>query len=1036
MNYNRINNLIGWMVFAIACTVYLMTMERSTSFWDTGEFISGAYKLQIPHPPGAPLFLLIGRFFVILFGDSPATAAIAVNSMSAIASGCTILFLFWTITYFAKKIIQKNNEPNNKALKNKEAGNKLPLLPLSNSQLFAIMGAGAVGALSYTFSDSFWFSAVEGEVYALSSFFTAIVFWAALKWEQRADRPGADRWLVLIFFLMGLSIGVHLLNLLTIPAIVMVYYFRKYKVSIRGSIVAFLTGCLITGLVQIFVIQYSIKAAGAFDVFFVNNLGLPFFSGFIVFFLSIGVILMLTIRYASKKRYHYLKLGTFSLMFMLLGYSTYLTTMLRSNANPAMDMFNVDNPIALERYLGREQYGDWPIIYGPDFTDPAPVIRGKEIYTKSDKQYVSAGRPGKSDWSNATGAHLFPRMWDAGNDRNQQQVYRNYAGLEEGETPTLPSNIRYFASYQAGWMYMRYFMWNFAGKQNDLQGYGNIRDSNWISGIPFVDNVMYGPQKNLPDSIRLNNKAHNELFMLPLALGLAGMFFQYKKNRQQFLVNMLLFFFTGLAIVIYINQAGLQPRERDYSFVGSFYAFAVWIGLGSLLVARQITHFVKPVHAAYVGIALCMAVPLLMAVQEWDDHDRSKKTLARDMAKDYLESCPKNAILFSFEDNDTYPLWYAQEVEGIRPDVRVMVNTLTGTDWYLNQLRYKINESAPFDVIFTKEQTHGNQREILYYSKLPGFDQDKYYDLYSTLKNVVASDDPRYTGTTEDGDTYHLLPMRKFSVPVNQEAIKKSGLVNPGDSIVNELKLDLSGKNYLLRNDLTMLSIIATSNFERPVCFTSNSELSELGLDKYARLEGLIYRLVPVENPEVDDERSYKHIMEQFEYGNTDKEDVYLDEDNRRRLNIIKLAHAQLAVSLANAGNKEKAREVLNWFESRVKSANLPHGMTSNRGNQHNAISSEFLRAAYLSGDLALAKNISHDLKKDLKQQLSYYRLLGDELLQDEQLAQYAYQQMQGKPADLSDRQLSFVNDILSSFQLLRQLESWEKEQHPDNSPN
>jgi hypothetical protein len=1025
MKYNRVNNLIGWMVFVIACTVYLMTMERSTSFWDTGEFISGAYKLQIPHPPGAPMFLLIGRFFIILFGDNPATAAIAVNSMSAVASGFTILFLFWTITYFAKKIIQKNTGPNGKELKNKDAGNKLPL---GNSQLFAIMGAGAVGALSYTFSDSFWFSAVEGEVYALSSFFTAIVFWAALKWEQRADQPGADRWLVLIFFLMGLSIGVHLLNLLTIPAIVMVYYFRKYKVSIKGSILAFLTGCIITGLVQIFVIQYSVKAAGAFDVFFVNNLGLPFFSGFIFFFVLITVVAVLTIRYSSKKRYHYLRLGTFSLMFMLLGYSTYLTTMLRSNANPSMDMFNVDNPIALEGYLGREQYGDWPIIYGPDFTEHAPVIPGKETYTKRDKQYVSAGRPGKSDWSGAPGAHLFPRMWDAGNDRNQHNVYRNYAGLEEGETPTLASNIKYFASYQAGWMYMRYFMWNFAGKQNDLQGYGNIRDSNWISGIPFVDNVMYGPQKNLPDSIRLENKAHNELFMLPLALGLAGMFFQYKKNRQQFLVNLLLFFFTGLAIVIYINQAGLQPRERDYSFVGSFYAFAVWIGLGSLLVSKQIARFIKPVNAAYVGIALSMTIPVLMAEQEWDDHDRSRKTLARDMAKDYLESCPKNAILFSFEDNDTYPLWYAQEVEGIRPDVRVMVNTLTGTDWYLNQLRYKINESAPFDVIFTKEQTQGNKREVLYYSKLPGFDQDKYYDLYSTLKNVVASDDPRYTGTSEDGETYHLLPMRKFSVPVNSDAVKKNGLVNAGDSIVNELKLDLSGKNYLLRNELTMLSIIATSNFERPVCFTSSSQLGELGLDKYARLEGLVYRLVPVENPEVDNERSYKHIIKQFEYGNTDKVDVYLDEDNRRRLNIIKLAHAQLAISLANAGKKDRAKEVLNRFETRVKSSNLPHGMTSNRGNQHNAISSEFLRAAYLSGDLLLAKKISGELKKDLRQQLNYYRLLGDEDLQDEQLAQYAYQQMQGKPADLADKQLSFVNDILSSFQLLRQLESWEND--------
>ncbi|RYG04651.1 MAG: hypothetical protein EOO02_05645 [Chitinophagaceae bacterium] len=701
--------------------------------------------------------------------------------------------------------------------------------------------------------------------------------------------------------------------------------------------------------------------------------------------------------------------------------------MLRSNANPAMDMFNVDNPIALERYLGREQYGDWPLAYGPDFTGQAPVVPGKEVYTKSNDKYVPAGKTAHSDWSNAPGAHIFPRMWDAGNDRSQHDVYRAYGGLEDGESPTLAHNVRYFATYQAGWMYMRYFMWNFAGKQNDLQGYGNIRDSNWISGIPFVDNVMYGPQKNLPDSIRVNNKAHNEFYLIPLVLGLAGMVFQYRQNKPGFIVNLLLFFFTGLAIVVYLNQAGLQPRERDYSFVGSFYAFAAWIGLGSIWVSRQLARVLKPGHAPFASAFLCMATPVIMAQQGWDDHDRSKKTLARDMAKNYLESCPKNAILFSFEDNDTYPLWYAQEVEGIRPDVRVMVNTLSGTDWYLNQLRYKVNESAPFDVIFTKDQTLGNKREVLYYSKLPGFDQEQYYDLYQTLKNVVASDDPRFTTTAEDGETYHLLPMRKFKVPVDVEAVRKSGLVNSADSVVSELKLDLSAKNYLLRNDLTMLSIIATSNFERPVCFTSNSSLRELGLDKYARLEGLIYRLVPVENSEVDNERSYRHVMNQFEYGNTGKNNVYLDEDNRRRLNIMKLAHAQLAISLVNAGKSEQAGEVLHKFDSNVSSDNLPYGMTSNRGNQHNAISAEFLRAAYLSGDLTLAKKISVDLKKDLQQQLSYYRLMGDEYLPEEQLAQMAYESMQGKFTNLANSQLSFVNDIVSSYQLLRQLDNWEK---------
>ncbi len=1011
MSYSRVNNLIGWTVCIIACTVYLITMERTASFWDTGEFISGAYKLQVPHPPGAPLFILLGRFFIILFGDNPATAALAVNSLSAVASAVTILFLFWTITYFAHKLLQKNDEPLNRA------------------KIFTIMSAGVTGALAYTFSDSFWFSAIEGEVYALSSFFTAIVFWAILKWERRADEPGADRWLVFIFFLVGLSIGVHLLNLLTIPAIVMVYYFRRYKTTAKGTILAFFIGCIITGVVQKFVIQYSVKAAGWFDILFVNDLGMPFFSGFAFFFLFLAGTFIVVLRYAARKKYYYLKLGTWSVAFVMLGYSTYLTTMIRSNANPAMDMFNVDNPISLEGYLSRDQYSDWPILYGPDFTDSPPLTSNGELYVKGEKKYENAGKDIRQDWSNAPSAHIFPRMWDAANDRNQQSVYRTYAGLDEGEAPTMADNVQYFASYQTGWMYMRYFMWNFAGRQNDLQGFGNVRDSNWISGVPFVDNIIYGPQERLPDSVREGNKAYNRFFMLPLALGLAGIFFQYKRNKKNFLVNLLLFFFTGLAIVIYLNQSGTQPRERDYAYVGSFYAFAIWIGLGMLCVAHHLGRLFKPPVTAYVAAAVCIsAVPTLMAQQGWDDHDRSRKTLARDMARDYLESCPPNAILFSFEDNDTYPLWYAQEVEGIRPDVRVIVHTLAGTSWFLDQLRYKVNESAPFDVIFTKEQTQGNKREVVYYSKLPGFDENKYYDLYSSLKNIVGSDDPRFTVEADDGETYNILPIRKFNVPVDIDVVKKNGLSNQGDSVVSELRLDLSSRNYLLRNHLAILSVIATTKWERPVCFTSNMELGSLGLDKYARLEGLVYRLVPVENSQVDNERSYKHIMEKFEYGNTDKEDIYLDETNRHRLNIIKLAHAQVAISLANEGKKEQGKEILQRFDKKVNASNLPYGMTSSRGNMHNAISSEFLRAAYMCGDYSLAKKISSSLKKDLRQQLIYYRLLGDANLSGEQLAQNAYLQREGKAADLSYRQSSFVNDILSSFQILRQVETWEEE--------
>jgi len=535
MEFKKINNWTGWIVTLIACTVYVMTTEATGSFWDCGEFISSAYKLQIPHPPGAPMFVLLGRLFIILFGDNPLTAAKAVNTMSALASGFTILFLFWTITHFAKRIVVKASgaEP-------------------TGFQIIAIMGAGIVGALAYTFSDSFWYSAVEGEVYALSSFFTALVFWAILKWEHKADEPGADKWIIFIFYMMGISIGVHLLNILTIPAIVMVYYFRQYKPTFMGAFIAFLVGVVITGFIQVFVIQYTIKWAGAFDVNFVNNMGLPFFSGFIFFFLLVAAVLGFGIYYANKKGYYFLKLGVWSMIFMLLGYTSYVTTMIRSNADPAVDMYNVDNPVTLVGYLGREQYGDWPILFGPDYVDKVDNVESGDQYVKAPTNYELAGKNYKRDWSSAPSAHLFPRMWDGENDRGQMDSYKAFAGVVDGEAPTLRDNIKYFTNYQFGFMYLRYFLWNFAGKQNDLQGFGNVRDGNFSTGISFIDNFFFGDQSKLPDTIKNNNKAHNSLFMLPFFLGLFGFLFQYQQNKKDFIVTGLLFFFTGLAIVLYL----------------------------------------------------------------------------------------------------------------------------------------------------------------------------------------------------------------------------------------------------------------------------------------------------------------------------------------------------------------------------------------------------------------------------------------------------------------------------------------------------
>src|ERR1700754_1623830 len=847
MNFNRANNVVGWIVGLIACTVFVMTMEPTGSFWDCGEFISSCYKLQIPHPPGAPLFILLGRFFIILFGDNPLTAARGVNFMSAIASGLSILFLFWTITHFARKIVQNGDRP---AGANAGAGHMLP--EPTKAQTFTILSAGVVGALAYTFCDSFWYSAVEGEVYASSAFFTALVFWAILKWEHNADKPGSDKWIVFIFYMMGLSIGVHLLNLLTIPAIVMVYYFKRYKPTLWGTVLAFFIGCVITGVVQKFGIQYTIKGDGAFDIFFVNNLHLPFFSGFGTFFVLLTALLVFVIRWAAIKGYYYLKIGLWCAAFMLLGYSTYFTTLIRSTANPGVAMYNVDNPVSLVGYLSRDQYGDWPIVYGPNFQDQPPTVDKGELYAMGKDQYEVAGKAVGQDWSNTPSAHIFPRMWNGSNERQEVNTYKKFSNME-GDQPTMADNIKYFINYQNNWMFFRYFMWNFSGKQNDLEGFGNPRDGNWISGIPFIDNWRLGDQSRMPDSIHTNNKSYNRMYLLPFILGIVGLVFQFTRGRRDFWVTLILFFFTGFAIVVYLNQAGYQPRERDYAYAGAMYAFAIWIGLGVIWVKDILEKYAlkgKADMANYAAAGLCfIAVPVLMGSQEWDDHDRSKKTLARDIGKDYLESCPPNAILISFGDNDTYPLWYAQEVEGIRPDVRVMNYSLLGTDWYINQLRYKVNQSGPADVIFTPEQIQGNTRDAVPLQPLPGFDQSKYYDCYDIFKNVVGRSDPKYTVSAEDGEAYNILPSHHLSVPVNLNLVRSNGTVNADDSVVSELHLDISkDKGYLFKNELAVLAIIAANKWERPICFNSTYELEALGLGKYIRQDGLAGRLVPVES--------------------------------------------------------------------------------------------------------------------------------------------------------------------------------------------
>ncbi len=1046
MNFKRVNNITGWVVCLVACTVYILTAEAGGSLWDCGEFVSSCFKVQIPHPPGAPLFVLLGRFFIVLFGDNPMTAAKAVNVMSALASGFTILFLFWSTTHFARRIVQKSDEA-----------------VFSAGQLFGIMGAGIVGALAYTFSDSFWYSAVEGEVYALSSLFTALVFWAILKWEHEADNPGADRWIVFIFFMMGLSIGVHLLGLLTIPAIVMVYYFRKrpmfnyavirkyfIRVLIIGGVLAFVAawlagraennllndyaatlqqrygddinlndstvqglmilgtlaavgilyliekinndkkeyyggayiffviGCVITGVVQVGVIQFSIKAAGYFDIFFTNNAGLPFFYGFTIFFLLVAAGIWFGLRLASKKSWGYLRLGLWCLTFMFLGYSTYITTMIRSNADPAVDMFNVDNPMSLVGYLGREQYGDFPILYGQKFT--ADIVQYLETSAKYQKstvdgkdKYIETGKDGHYVYL-PKDKMAFPRMWDASNDQNHADYYAlfaNIAKMKDGtyeRAPNWGDNIKFYIAYQNYFMYLRYFLWNFAGKQDDLEGLflGNKRDGNWITGISLIDNMIYGDQSKLPDSLK-NNKAHNTLFALPLILGLIGLFYHFKRRGDDAFITLLLFFFTGFAIVIYLNQAGFQPRERDYAYVGSFYAFAIWIGLGVLQVQEWLSKKASQNTAAIVATVVCLlAVPVVMAQQEWNDHDRSRKQIARDVAKDYLVSCAPNAILFTFGDNDTYPLWYAQEVEGIRTDIRVINTSLLGIDWYINQLRYKVNQSEPIDIILSASQIEGRNRDISVYRAAPGYPDNQYYNLYDMMKNYVGND------ANKDDRGYTLYPAKKVSVPVNTNEVRANGTVNKDDSVVTAVNFEIP-KNALYKGDLAMLNIIAANKWQRPVYFTM--PYGELGFGSYLRRDGLSYRLVPVENSNVNTDWMFDKVMNKFGFGNANIFNVYYDEENRRHLNIIRRADAELALDLAFKNRKEDARKVLDKTDNMMLQSNFPYGMVS-RNNEQNRISLMFLEACYRAEDKALAAKVSKSIKTDLQQQVKYYNSL------------------------------------------------------------
>lgn len=963
-NFSRINNIIGWIIFLIASLVYIITSEPTASFWDCGEYIATAYKLQVGHPPGAPLFQMLGRFFSLFaFGDTSLVARM-INTMSALSSSFTILFLYWSIVMLGRKMYEK-------------AG------AMSQSQSYAVMGAGLIGALAYTFSDSFWFSAVEGEVYAMSSFFTAIVFWAILKWERVADQKHADRWLILIAYLMGLSIGVHLLNLLAIPAITLVYYYKRFKPSRKGAFIAFGVSIVILAAVMYGIIPEVVQLFATTELLFVNSLGLPFHTGTIFFALLLTGLLAAGLVYNRQKSKTILMLvyilggitallillessgaGSFfmrlivvagivalfyytrargpqqntillSIVFILIGYSSFLMLVIRSNANPPINENSPKDAISLLAYLNREQYGTWPKFYGQYYN--AEVIDRKDgnpLYGRDDKsgKYVVIDeKKGTIPVYNKKHMTIFPRMW---NNQEQRYIndYKNWTGItndpENKKIPTFGQNLQYFFRYQIGHMYWRYFMWNFAGRQNDLQGgYGDLIHGNWISGINFLDEARLGPQTNLPDNFK--NKAHNKFYFLPLILGLIGLVYHFRRSSRDAWVVTLLFFMTGLAIVIYLNQHSPQPRERDYAYAASFYAYAIWIGLGVMSIYELLKKYVNGRYAALAATTVSLVVPVIMLAQGWDDHDRSGRYTALEMAKNYLNSCEPDAVIFTNGDNDTFPLWYAQEVEGIRTDVRVCNLSLLNGDWYVDQMVRKAYDSDPMPISLSRDQYRQGTRDVVYLIESENITEPVEV---KTLFDIIHKDESKLQFTRE-GSTIDYFPTKNFKLSVDSAKVVENGTVPP--ELAHRIEpVTWKINNWAIqRNNLILLDFLATNDWERPVYFASTTGNSAyIGLNNFFQAEGMAYRLIPIKsenrNPQdigrINTDVLYDKLMNKFGSG-MENPDLYYNEDNLRMSMNLRSIYGRLALELVNEGKNDSAVMVCDRAMELIPPGSVPY---------------------------------------------------------------------------------------------------------------
>jgi len=1087
-NYKLLNNIIGWIVFAIAAATYLLTIEPTASFWDCPEFIASSYKLEVGHPPGNPIFMLVANLFTQFTSDVSLKAAM-INRLSAILSALTILFLFWTLTRLAKKILVKENGEKNNSI-------SLP-------QMISIFGCAAVGSLAYTFSDSFWFSAVEAEVYGFSSFMTAIVFWMALKWEEVADEPGSERWLILIAYLIGLSIGVQLLNLLSIPAIVLIYYYKKYpNPNWKGFLIAILISFAIVGSILFGVIQGVMRVAGWFELLFVNEFGLPYDSGVIfytvtvvsaiiwgvwetmreknnavrmniAFILAIGLLgipflgdnpltgiillaALAAVLFLYKKvtaaSLNTILLGAFVL---LIGYSSFVLIMIRSTSNPPMDENSPEDIFTMRTYLAREQYGDTPLLYGPTYVseikrdengnpvskDGGPVWAMIAKHDPSEKdRYFVATRKDNPVYTNELST-LFPRMFSR--EENHIQGYKYWANIK-GERvriatpggnskwvvkPTFVENLRYFFNYQVNWMYWRYFMWNFAGRQNDIQGNGGITNGNWITGIKFLDALRLGPQDDMPDNI-VKNKGYNRFYMLPLLLGLLGIVYQIyagKKGVQGFWIIFLLFFMMGLAIVLYLNQKPFEPRERDYAYVGSFYAFAIWIGLGVAWVIEALTKYakLKPLPAAIAGSLLCILVPIQMVSQTWDDHDRSYRYVCRDFGYNYLTTCEPNAIIFTMGDNDTFPLWYGQEVEGYRTDVRVCNLSYLQTDWYIDQMKRQAYESDPLPISWKRTDYIQGTHEFAYIFNRT----DGPMDLSRAL-DWVKSDDLRTKQIRTQGGSLEVdnIPSDVLYLPIDSAAVVKAGVVKPENynRIAKNLVIDfsekkdstgnviVSGKGMVVKQEMMILDMLANNkDWSRPIYFASTVPREQyLRLDSFLRQDGIAYRLVPYNigandgeydtdttivhksRVDVDTDILYDNLMHKYRWGNLDHPGIYLDENAMKMAKMFRMMFGQLSGYLIEEGKTDKVKEVLDRAITVLPDYNVPYDYFS---------ANEIAKSYYQIGDTEKARNIYDILINSSLKSLNWYSRLTPQM--------YA-----GVTEDVR-RELIFLNSMLPVYQ-------------------